>query len=89
VRLPNRSSEQGVYAMIAAAALVVIYLVAFVVSNATSVRVSFVVFDARASLIIVMLVCVLLGIVLGVLAARLAAQRRQRGSSVGNADTDS
>jgi uncharacterized integral membrane protein len=76
MRLPDRKSEQGVYALIAAAALVVIYLVAFVVSNSTSVKVSFVVFAGRASLIIVMLVCTLLGVALGVILARLARRRK-------------
>ena len=47
MKLPERKSEQGIYLQIAVAALIVIFLVAFVVSNARRVRISFVAFDTQ------------------------------------------
>jgi len=79
VKLPERKSEQGIYLLIAVAALVVIYVVAFIVTNATRVEVSFVAFDARAPLIVLMVVCVLLGVVIGIVAARIVERRRDDG----------
>ena len=76
MKLPERKSEQGIYLLIAVAALVVIYVVAFIVSNARRVEVSFVAFDAKAPLIVLMLACVLLGLVIGLLVARIAERRR-------------
>ncbi len=76
MKLPERKSEQGIYLLIAVAALVVIYVVAFIVTNATRVEVSFVAFDTRAPLIVLMVVCVLLGVVIGIAAARIAERRR-------------
>lgn len=71
---PSRS-ERGVYALIAVVALIVIYLIAFVLKNTASVDISFVVASTKASLIWVMLICILLGIALGLAAARLAGRR--------------
>jgi uncharacterized integral membrane protein len=76
VKLPERKSEQGIYLQIAVAALVVVFLVAFVVSNARRVKISFVAFDTQAPLIAVMVLCILLGVVGGVLVARVAERRR-------------
>ena len=76
MKLPERKSEQGIYLQIAVAALVAIFLVAFVVSNAGNVKVSFVAFDARPPLIAVMLLCILLGVVGGVVIGRMAERRR-------------
>jgi uncharacterized integral membrane protein len=76
VKLPERKSEQGIYLLIAVAALVVIYVVAFIVSNARRVEVSFLAFDAKAPLIVLMLACVLLGLAIGLLLARIAERRR-------------
>ena len=81
MKLPERKSEQGIYLLIAVAALVVIYVVAFIVSNARRVEVSFVAFDAKAPLIVLMLACVLLGLAIGLLVARIARRREQRQSS--------
>jgi uncharacterized integral membrane protein len=90
VKLPERKSEQGIYLLIAVAALVVIYVVAFIVTNAKRVDVSFVAFDARAPLIVLMLMCVLLGIVIGIAAARIAERRRDaaHSSGTGNGPAD-
>jgi uncharacterized integral membrane protein len=91
VKLPERKSEQGIYLLIAVAALVVIYVVAFIVSNARRVEVSFVAFDARAPLIVLMLVCVLLGLAAGLLLARIAERRRdgrRQSSGVENGPAD-
>jgi uncharacterized integral membrane protein len=75
VKLPERKSEQGIYLQIAVAALVVIFLVAFVVSNATRVKISFVAFDARAPLVVVMVLCILFGVIGGVVVGRVAERR--------------
>jgi uncharacterized integral membrane protein len=74
---PTRS-ERGVYALIAIIALVIIYLIAFVLKNTRSVRVSFVFASTTASLIWVLLVSILLGIVLGLAASRLGHVRPSR-----------
>jgi uncharacterized integral membrane protein len=76
VKLPERKSEQGIYLQIAVAALVVIFLVAFIVSNDRRVKISFVAFDAQGPLIAVMLLCILLGVVGGVVIGRVAERRR-------------
>jgi uncharacterized integral membrane protein len=54
-----------------------IFLIAFIIANSSSVRVRFVVFDTRASLIWVILVSA----VLGVLVDRLAILLRKRRAS--------
>ena len=77
---PPSRSERGVYALIAVVALIVIYLIAFVLKNTASVDISFVVASTKASLIWVMLICILLGIALGLAAARLAVRRPSRRS---------
>jgi uncharacterized integral membrane protein len=76
VKLPERKSEQGIYLQIAVAALLVIFLVAFVVSNARRVKISFVAFDAEGPLIAVMLLCILIGVIGGVVIGRVAERRR-------------
>jgi uncharacterized integral membrane protein len=76
VKLPERKSEQGIYLQIAVAALIVIFLVAFVVSNARRVKISFVAFDAEGPLIAVMVLCILIGVVGGVVIGRVAERRR-------------
>jgi uncharacterized integral membrane protein len=91
VKLPERRSEQGIYLLIAVAALVVIYVVAFIVTNAKRVDVSFVAFDARAPLIVLMLLCVLLGVVIGIVVSRIVERRRDDGvqsSGTGNGPAD-
>ena len=64
------------YALLAVAALLIIYLVAFVVANSNRVEVSFVVADAHASLIWVMLVCTTIGVVIGIVLAKLWGRTR-------------
>lgn len=71
-----RETERGLYTLIAIGALLVIYVVAFVVSNSTRVEVSFVIFSGRAPLILIMLLCVVIGLLLGVVAARLGMRLR-------------
>src|SRR4051812_33920609 len=58
--------ERRLYAIVAVLALLILFLVAFVVKNARDVRVSFVVFDAPAPLIAVMVGCARLGLMIGV-----------------------
>lgn len=76
MKLPERKSEQGIYLQIAVAALIVIFLVAFVVSNSRRAKISFVAFDAEAPLIVVMVICILLGVVGGVAIGGMAERRR-------------
>jgi uncharacterized integral membrane protein len=64
------------YALLAIAALLIIYLVAFVVANSNRVEVSFVVADARASLIWVMLVCTVIGVIIGIVLSKLWGRTR-------------
>jgi uncharacterized integral membrane protein len=73
-----RESERGLYTLIAVTALLVIYVVAFVVSNSTRVEVSFVIFSGRAPLIVIMLLCVVIGIALGIIAGRVGIHLRDR-----------
>ena len=81
MKLPERKSEQGIYLQIAVAALIVVFLVAFVVSNARRVKISFVAFDAQGPLIAVMVLCILLGVIGGVAIGGLAERRRAARSS--------
>ena len=76
MKLPERKSEQGIYLQIAVAALIVVFLVAFVVSNSHRVKISFVAFDAQGPLIAVMLLCILFGLVGGIVIGRVAERRR-------------
>lgn len=76
MKLPERKSEQGIYLLIAVAALLIAFLVAFVVSNANRVEVSFVAFDLRAPLIAIMLLCILLGLIGGLAIGRIVERRR-------------
>jgi uncharacterized integral membrane protein len=74
---PERGNgDRGLYALIAGVALAVIYLVAFVVSNSQSVKVSFVVADGHLSLIWVMLASLLIGVAAGVAGVGFLRRRR-------------
>jgi uncharacterized integral membrane protein len=73
-----RESERRLYTLIAVTALLVIYVVAFVVSNSTHVRVSFVIFSGQAPLIVVMLLCLVIGLAIGIIAGRLGIHIRER-----------
>jgi uncharacterized integral membrane protein len=77
VRRPQLDKERGLYALIAAASLVVIYVVAFIVSNSGTVKLSFVLFDAHLSLIILMVACLAIGFGLGVLVLRVLERGRR------------
>jgi uncharacterized integral membrane protein len=82
-RAGEGNPERLVYGLIALLALIVIYLVAFVLSNTDSVPVSFVLFETNASLIWVMLICTLLGLVAGVAVSRLVTGRREGRGAAG------
>ena len=55
-----------------------VLLIAFVIGNSATVKVDFVFFDARASLIWVILISALLGVVVDRLAIVVAKRRRNR-----------
>jgi uncharacterized integral membrane protein len=76
-RLAGRP-EQGIYVVVGVLAVVVLFLVGFVVKNDRSVRVDFVVFSAGSSLIWVILISLFLGIVVGILLATLSPLGRSR-----------
>jgi uncharacterized integral membrane protein len=78
-----RESERRLYTLIAVTALLVIYVVAFVVSNSTRVEVSFVIFSGRAPLIVIMLLCVVIGVAIGVIAGRVGIHLRERKTTTG------
>jgi len=58
--------------------IAVVLLIAFIVGNSTSVKVNFVFFDTRASLIWVILISALLGVIVDRLAIVLAKRRKSR-----------
>jgi uncharacterized integral membrane protein len=68
------------YARLLALALVVGYVIAFVLENGKSVRVHFVFHSTDVSLIWVILLSIALGLVGGMLFAQLDRRRRRRGS---------
>jgi uncharacterized integral membrane protein len=81
VKLPRRLEgrpEQGIYVIVGVLAVVVLFLVGFVVKNDRSVRVDFVVFSAGSSLIWVILISLFLGIVVGILLATLSPVGKRR-----------
>lgn len=71
--------ERRLYAIVAGVALLVLFLVAFVVKNSRDVKVSFVIFDATAPLIAVMVGCAVIGVGIGVGAAVLFLHARDGG----------
>jgi uncharacterized integral membrane protein len=81
VKLPGKPTEKGLYALVAAGALLVIYLVAFVVSNSGDVNVSFVFVSGNVPLILLMVLCVVIGVAIGALITRVAARLRRVESS--------
>ena len=59
-------------------AVVVILLIAFIVGNSTTVKVNFVFFDTRASLIWVIVISAVLGLLVDRLIIALGKRRRSR-----------
>ncbi len=81
MRLPGRLEgrpEQSLYVLVGVLAVVLLYIVGFVVANSHSVSVDFVLFSASASLIWVILISLVLGGVLGFALARIGVRRRDR-----------
>lgn len=68
------------YARLLALALVVGYVIAFVLENGKSVRVHFVLHSTDVSLIWVILLSIALGLIGGMLLAQLDRRRRRRSS---------
>jgi len=68
------------YARLLALAVVVGYVIAFVLENGKSVRVHFVFHSTDVSLIWVILLSIALGLVGGVLVGQLDRRRRRRGA---------
>jgi uncharacterized integral membrane protein len=81
VQLPRRLDghpEQGIYVVVGVLAVVVLFLVGFVVKNDRTVRVDFVVTSTGASLIWVILISLFLGLLAGILLATLGPLGRAR-----------
>ena len=58
-------------------ALIVAYVIGFIVANSDHVSVNFIFFDARTSLIWVILLCLAIGLLAGVLLSQLYRRRNR------------
>ena len=74
---PTRRSRDTGLIQAGVAAIVLIYAVLFIVLNAHRVKVSFVFFSTRTSLIFVILLSVAVGFVLGTFGPRLYRRRKR------------
>ena len=68
--------EQGVYVVVGVIAIIVLYLIGFIVKNARDARIDFVLFSAKVPLIVLMLLMFVLGLVAGMLVVMIAVRRR-------------
>ena len=68
--------EQGVYVVVGVIAVIVLYLIGFIVQNARDARIDFLLFSAKVPLIVLMLLMFVLGLVAGALVAMVAVHRR-------------
>ena len=68
--------EQGVYVVVGLIAIIVLYLIGFIVKNSRDARIDFVLFSAKVPLIVLMLLMFALGIVSGMLVVMIAVRRR-------------
>jgi uncharacterized integral membrane protein len=68
----------GEWLQLAAIGLVALYAILFIVLNTRHVKVSFVLFSTRVSVIWVILLSLAVGLVLGVLLSRLHRRRKSR-----------
>jgi uncharacterized integral membrane protein len=71
----RRPSE---WAQLAAIGIVALYALLFIVLNTRHVKVSFVVFSTRVSVIFVILLSIVVGMVLGAFLSRLNRRRKSR-----------
>jgi uncharacterized integral membrane protein len=85
VRRPNvdgkelrESFQPLVWVRLIGLSLLVAYVVAFVLENAKSVHVHFVVTTTRVSLIWVILLCLVIGVLAGIVGSQLYRHRRRR-----------
>jgi uncharacterized integral membrane protein len=74
----RRTFQPGLWARITLLALVLLYLILFVVENSRQVKVNFVVTSTRVSLIWVIVLSLLIGLILGVLASQVRRFRSHR-----------
>ena len=68
--------EQGVYVVVGLIAIIVLYLIGFIVQNARDARIDFLLFSATVPLIVLMLLMFVLGLLAGALVAMIAVRRR-------------
>ena len=68
--------EQGVYVVVGVIAIIVLYLIGFIVQNARDARIDFLLFSATVPLIVLMLLMFVLGLLAGALVAMIAVRRR-------------
>jgi uncharacterized integral membrane protein len=69
--------QPRLYVLLVGLALVVAYIIGFIVANSDRVSVNFVFFDARTSLIWLILLCFGSGLVAGVLLSQLYRRRNR------------
>jgi uncharacterized integral membrane protein len=73
----RQTFQPGLWSRLIAIGIVIVYLLLFVVFNTRRVRIDFVVYSTRVSLIWVILLSLAAGVVLGVLLSQLARHRRR------------
>jgi uncharacterized integral membrane protein len=72
--------QPRVYIRLIALAIVIAYVIAFVLENGKSVKVKFVIHSTSVSLIWVILLSIALGAIGGILLSQLERRRRRRGT---------
>jgi uncharacterized integral membrane protein len=73
----HRTWQPRLWVLIVGLVLVVAYVIGFIVANSDRVSVNFVFFDARTSLIWLILLCFGIGLVAGVLLSQLYRRRNR------------
>jgi uncharacterized integral membrane protein len=73
----DRAWQPRLYAILVGLALIVAYVIGFIVANSDHVSVNFIFFDARTSLIWVILLCLAIGLLAGVLLSQLYRRRNR------------
>jgi uncharacterized integral membrane protein len=86
---PIEDWQPRLYAILIGLALIVLWLIAFIVKNDDRVKIDFVLFSAQTGLIWLLILLLAIGFLGGVLASQLYRRRRQlRGSADHHGRTD-
>lgn len=73
----DRAWQPRLYVILVGLGLIAAYLIGFIVANSDKVSVNFIFFDARTSLIWLILLCLAIGVVAGVLLSQLYRRRNR------------